>query len=91
MANGYNYAHATTAQAGTILSPASCILHSVTINTPAAQTLTLYDGTSASGTVIAAITNLTTISPNALLYDVQCKNGLFLVSTGTGDITVTFG
>ena len=91
MALANNYSRFTTANAGTILSPAPCVLHTVVINTGAAQTLTLYDGTSTAGTIIAVLTNTATVLPDTMVYDVQCRVGLFAVSTGTGDITVSFG
>jgi hypothetical protein len=86
-----NYAHVTTAQAGTLLSPVPCVLANVTINTAATQTLTIYDGLSSGGTVVAVVTNATTVFPETLNFNVQLKVGLFIVSTGTGDLTITWG
>lgn len=67
-------------------------LHTLAINTKGAtsNTLTLYDSTTGSGTVIAVID--TTVTPTYWLYDICFNTGLTIVSaSGTGaDYTVSF-
>lgn len=66
------------------------MLSSVTINTKGAtgNTLTIYDGVDAGGTVIAVID--TTSALGTFLYDLLAFTGLFAVlATGTAaDITI---
>lgn len=69
------------------------ILHKVVINTKgaAANTLTLYDNTTATGTVIAIIDTVN-INSQALLYDLAFATGLSAITaTGTAaDITIVY-
>lgn len=71
---------------------AYAVLHTITINTKGAtaNTLTVYDNTSAAGTKIATID--TTSQVQTLVYDCICTTGITCVSaTGTGaDYTVTW-
>ena len=54
-------------------------------------TLTLYDNTSATGTTIAVVTlSASENNPGAVVYNVNFKVGLTIVSTGTVDVTVVF-
>ncbi len=68
------------------------ILHSITFNTKGASsnTLTVYDNTAASGTVMAVID--TTDKVTTLFYDIPFLTGLTVISaTGTGaDFTVQY-
>ena len=62
------------------------ILHTVTINTGATgATVTLYDGTSASGSEIATIAATGT---GTLTYDARLKAGLYATVSGAVDVTV---
>lgn len=67
-------------------------LHSITINTKGASsnTATVYDNTAASGSKIATID--TTAAVVTLLYDVNVKTGITVVTaTGTAaDLTVSY-
>ena len=67
-------------------------LYSVTINTPtAAGVITLYDGLSTSGVVIATITVPTSPTPITLNYNIFFATGLYVViATQTEDITITY-
>ncbi len=90
----YNYAHLTAA-GNYALSPNSCVLHSITVNnnTATAGTMSVYDGTSASGTPVAII-NFAGSFFSTGLYDVICRQGISVVVsaiTGTLDVTVSFG
>ena len=67
-------------------------LHSLSINKKGsgANTATLYDNTSGSGTVLATID--TTSQIQTLLYDIQFSTGLTVVTaTGTAaDLTLSY-
>lgn len=69
------------------------VLHAVALNTKgaAANTLTLYDNTAASGTVIAVIDTVN-LNTNMLLYDVAFAIGLTaILATGTAaDVTISW-
>jgi hypothetical protein len=84
------YQHITT-DTTTVVKSGSGILRMVSIGTPAAtETITLYDNTAASGTVIAVIT-VVAGAPIALPYDVVFNTGLTVVTaTAAGDITVAY-
>lgn len=65
------------------------VLHTVTLNKPVATSvLTIYDGTSTSGTKIATITVPASPMPVTLTYDVNYYTGLYY-SLGTADMDVT--
>lgn len=78
--------------ATTVVKSGAGFLHSITINTKGASsnTLTVYDNTAASGTIIALIG--TTGQEQTLTYDVNFTTGLTCASaSGTGaDYTVSF-
>lgn len=61
----------------------------VNVNTGAANaTLTVHDGTSASGVVVAIIDASTKSSH---FYGFECKNGIFCVlAVGNADVTVGY-
>lgn len=88
---GYAFSNITANTAGLTLKSGAGTLHSVTINTAgaAANVLTLYDNTAASGTKIATID---TTTARTLTYDLAFATGLeAVVATGTAaDITVTY-
>jgi hypothetical protein len=86
----FSYKHITTL-ATTVVKSAPGVLHTVCISTPAAtETVTLYDNTTASGTVIAVITSYAAF-PTCLTFDVVFTTGLIAVSaTAAGDITISF-
>lgn len=62
-------------------------LGTVNVNTGAASaTFSIYDGTSASGTLIAVID---ASSKSSHYYGVRCPNGIFCVlAAGNADVTV---
>jgi hypothetical protein len=87
----FNYTH-LAANGTTVIKSSGGMLHTITINIKgsSSNTITVYDNTSGSGTVIAVIdptANLVTLD-----FDVQFNTGLTLViATGTaGDITVSW-
>ena len=67
-------------------------LYSVTINTAtAAGVITLYDGVSTGGVVMATITVPASPQLTTLFYDVFFTTGLYVViATQTEDITITY-
>lgn len=66
----------------------SAQLWTVNVNTGAASaTLSIYDGTSASGTLIAVVD---CENPGSYGYGVLCPNGIFAV-LADGDADVTIG
>jgi hypothetical protein len=86
-----NYTHAN-ANGATSIKTGAGLLAQVTINTKGAtgNTLTIYDNTAASGTVIAVID--TTSQVTTLIFDVGFTVGLTIaLATGTAaDITVAW-
>lgn len=88
----FSYSHITAAATTAIKSGAG-LLHSLTINTKSvAGTATVYDSTTASGTVIAVID--TTLAQDTLLYDVKFLTGLTIATADGGvthaDLTVSY-
>lgn len=87
------YTHISANTAGVQVGPVGTInLHTVSINTKgaAANVLTIYDGTSTSGTVVAVYD--TTAQVASLNYDITLQVGLFVVlATGTAaDLTFSW-
>lgn len=85
-----SYSH-LAANATTTIKSGAGKLHSITINTlGVADTITVYDNTAGSGTVIAVIN--AAVSQQTLLYDVVFSTGLTVVIAGTTapDITVAY-
>ena len=71
---------------GVVDSGPGGILHVVAVNAATSgATLTLHDGGSSSGPVIAAVT---ASAPVGLTYDAVIVNGLYGVVSGTIDATV---
>src|SRR3990167_5339120 len=84
-----------TGAATTTVKAAAGYLHCITFNrTIASATVTIYDNTAASGTLIATITLPATLlndAPQVALYNVNFKTGLTIVTTGTNlDLTVSY-
>ena len=89
------YSHITGATALDIKSTPG-VLHTVTINSPGAATMSLFDlplsacAATPSTNVIAVITNTGTSAPVTLHYDLQFLQGLCVkLSAAAGDWTVT--
>lgn len=78
------------ANATTLVKTGEGILHTITINTKGASsnTLKIYDGLTASGTLLATVD--TTITVTTLLFDFKFFTGLCIViGTGTAaDVTI---
>lgn len=83
----YKYTHITT-DATTTLKSGGGILHTICINNPTATaTVTIYDNTAGSGTVIGVITEAAT-TQGCFTYDVNFTTGLTIVTAvAVSDIT----
>lgn len=92
MPDGLVYKHIAAGTTTTTVKSGAGYLHLITINTKGASsnTLTVYDNTAGSGTVIAVID--TTVAPGPFGFNCTFQTGLTLVSaTGTGaDLTVSY-
>ena len=86
-----SYSHISTV-ATTVVKSGVGNLHAVIINQKGtvASTITMYDNTAASGTVIGILDSLNFEGTNT--YDVAFTTGLTIVTTGTvaPDITVSY-
>ena len=85
-----NLAGGTTT--GQLIKTGEGALYHVTFNTQtAAGVVTLYDGLSTSGKLIATITVPASPQSNTLFYNVYFTTGLFVViATQTEDITISY-
>ena len=83
------YFRGTTA-ATNVLKYGAGTLHRITLNNPGGTLITVYDNTSAAGSVIAVIDTPATANPVTLEYNVPFSNGLTIVTTGTWDYTVAY-
>lgn len=86
-----SFSHISTSTTTTVKSGAGT-LKGVTVNTlgTVASTCTIYDNTTATGTIIAVINTLAL--GGSFTYDIKFSTGLTIVTTGTvaPDITVSF-
>lgn len=88
---GFLFSHIATATTTTVKSGAGSV-HTVCVNSlgTVASSITVYDNTAGSGTVIAIINSLALLGCQT--YDVAFATGLTLVTTGTAapDVTVSY-
>ena len=85
------YGHVTT-NTSSVFKTSPSLLHSVVINTPGStETITIYDNTTCTGTIVGVVTSPATVG-QTILYDVQTNTGLCVLTAGTtaGDYTVTY-
>lgn len=88
IADSFQYSHLAAA-ATTTVKTGPGILHSISLNTLAVtSTVTIYDNTAGSGTVIGIISS--TVNQGPYIYDVLFNTGLTIVITGAPDITVSY-
>lgn len=88
----YTYSN-ITGDATNVVKASAGVLHTITINNPgASETVTIYDGTAATGTKIGTITLPASGGvPSTLTYDVAFSTNLTIVTgVATGDITVSY-
>ena len=83
----FAYSHISTATT-TVVKNAAGFLHSIVVNTTAAGTITVYDNTAASGTVIAILK--ASVAENTYIYDVVCNTGITIVTAAASDITASY-
>lgn len=81
-----------TGQATTLIRTGNGLLHTVCLNKPTAtETIAMYDGVSAAGTLIGTITIPASPQPVCLTYDVAYGVGITIVTaTASSDITVSY-
>lgn len=88
---GYSSRNISTATTTTVKSGAG-YLHGITVNSKGtiASTITIYDNTAGSGTVLGTIDSLN--NAGTFTYDVAFATGLTVVTTGTvaPNITVSY-
>lgn len=86
----YNYKH-ITADATTTVFSGPGVLGAICVNTTAAtETITIYDNTAGSGTVVGIIT-LGSASGGCYAYNSYLATGLTIVTaTAAGDLTVVW-
>jgi len=83
--NQYTYiASATTTQVAT----GPCVLSSITINTTAAGTIKIIDGTSGSTANVATLA--ASIGEQTLFFNCVMKAGIRIITAGASDITVSW-
>lgn len=90
---GYNGVNITAAApTTTVVKSGQGVLHTITFNKPVATgVVTIYDNTSAAGTIIGTITLPANPLPVTLTYDRVFEIGLTIVTaTAAQDITVTY-
>jgi len=95
MANEPQYSHKfVSAAATTVVRTGPGILHSIVVGLPVASgTITIYDNSAGSGTVIGLITFPGTLlqdHPGTFLFDVAFTTGLTVVSVEDIDFTITW-
>lgn len=89
--NSFQYTHIAANTAGVQVGPAGTIkLHAIAVNTKGATAnlLTVYDGTSTAGTVVAIID--TTAQPVTLTFDTVLNTGMFIVLAAGTAADLTF-
>jgi hypothetical protein len=74
----------------TILKYGAGMLHNIVVNNPTNNAITVYDNTSAAGSVIAIINPGASATPFALDYHVPFGTGLTIVTAGTPNITCVY-
>ncbi len=89
----FSFRNITTATTTTVKSGAG-LFHNIVINKGVATaTITIYDNTAASGTLIGTITfgaALLSDPPDLAIYNASFATGLTLVTSGATDITVMY-
>lgn len=88
----YSYSRIST-NATTVVKSGYGTLHSITVNSVGGSpsTITVYDNTAASGTIIAVIDG--DIGVNSYIYDIAFNTGLTVVTNSTttfADLTVSY-
>jgi hypothetical protein len=91
--SGRAFTHISTATTTTVKSGKGN-LHQIVIGTYiASATITIYDNTAASGTIISTLTlpsTITSLAPVSIPFDIAFSTGLTIVTSGATDITVSY-
>jgi hypothetical protein len=88
---GLSYKHVVNAATTTVKAGPGYLDRIVYNSGSSAATLTLYDNTAGSGTIIGVVTlSASENTPSAVVYNVTFSTGLVVVSTGTVDCTIVF-
>jgi len=93
MPQGFKYLNVNATTAGTLIKTGAGVLHAICVNQKSGtstDTMTVYDNTAASGTIIGTI-NLSA-GQDVLLYDVAFQTGLEVkcTITATADLTIVY-
>lgn len=84
----YNY---ISASGTNTVKSAPGTLWQVVVGTPvASSTITIYDNTAGSGTVLALITNTTDVKPYRLEIEARFETGLTVVTSGNDKVTLVY-
>lgn len=84
-----NYKHISTATT-TVCKLGAGTLHSIIVNQPTNNAITVYDNTSGGGTVIAIMNPQNNTQPFELHYDLDFYTGLVVVTAGLPDLDVVY-
>ena len=83
------YAYLTTA-ASTQLKTGAGTLHRITLNNAVGTLITVYDGVGVTANIIAIIDTPATANALTLEYGIDFLTGLYIVTTGTWNLTVVY-
>lgn len=83
----FDHTNITTATT-TVVKAGSGYLKNITINNTVASTITIYDSTAGSGTLIGTLE--ASVTPRTLHYDLHFATGLTIVTAGASDLTVVY-
>lgn len=83
----YLHRYISTATTTTVKSGTG-VLKSITLTETAAGTITIYDNTSATGTVIAVLK--ASVAEQTFLFDVSFNTGLTIVTADASKLTVSY-
>jgi len=85
--NTYSYRNITSATTTNVVSGPG-VLKSITVNTTAAGTITIYDNTSATGTKIGTLKS--SVAEGTYDFSAAFTTGLTIVTGAASDITVSY-
>lgn len=72
----------------TVIKSRCGYLHTLTVNSTAAGSITIYDGLNTSGSVIAVLK--ASIAEQTFIFDVGFSIGLTIVTAAASDITISY-
>lgn len=87
MVRDYDYEYIASAKTTQVKSSAG-FLHSITVNSTAAGTIKVIDGTSGSTANIATLK--ASVGEGTYTYDVEFSTGLRIITAAASDITVSY-